>query len=262
VDTDTVLDLIKDVAAQVITPRFRSLAAGEVMEKNPGDLVTVADHESEEILTKALTAAYPDAVVLGEEVSAVDRTVLERFLASEHAFTVDPVDGTKNFVHGSPDHAVMVSEVVGGEAVRGWIWQPEHEMAWVAERGAGVFRNGERVWRKPVADDAEPQGATSMWSLRGHALGSLPELRGSWVCCGVDYPKLIEGAVDFLLYGRNSPWDHSPGSLMVAEAGGHVGHPGGERYTPRSVVPGIIVASDRATYAAVRRHSQDAFVRR
>ena len=63
---------------------------------------------------------------------------MDRFLAADHAFTVDPVDGTKNFVNGSKDHAVMVAEVRGGEVVRGWIWQPQHETAYVAERGAGA----------------------------------------------------------------------------------------------------------------------------
>jgi fructose-1,6-bisphosphatase/inositol monophosphatase family enzyme len=262
VDTNAVMDLMKDVAAEVITPRFRSLAAGEVMEKNPGDLVTVADHESEAILTRALAAAYPDAFILGEEVSSADPTVLQRYLAADHAFTVDPVDGTKNFVHGSPDHAVMISETRGGQTVRGWIWQPEHETAWVAELGAGVWRNGERVTREPVADDDEPRGATSMWTLRGHSFGHMPALVGSWVCCGVDYPKVIEGAIDYVLYGRNSPWDHSPGSLMVREAGGWVGHPDGTVYHPRSRVAGIIVAADRGTYSHVRRQAGEALAGR
>ena len=261
-DTDEVLDLMKTVAAEVITPRFRSLSDGEVMEKRPGDLVTVADRESEAILTRELTAAYPDAFVLGEELTSADPSVLDRYVAADHAFTVDPVDGTKNFVHGSPDHAVMVSETKGGETVRAWIWQPEHELGYVAERGAGVFRNGQRVSREPVADEAAPRGATSMWPLRGHSYGSLPALVGSWVCCGVDYPKLIEGAIDYLLYGRNSPWDHAPGSLMVAEAGGFVGHPDGSAYAPRQFTPGVIVAADRGTFSAVRRATRDAFAGR
>ncbi|SES43341.1 fructose-1,6-bisphosphatase [Pedococcus cremeus] len=262
VDTNAVLDLMKDVAAEVITPRFRSLSAGEVMEKNPGDLVTVADQESEVLLTRALNAAYPDAFVLGEERSSADPTVLERYLTADHAFTVDPVDGTKNFVGGSKDHAVMVSETRGGVTVRGWIWQPEHEVAWVAERGAGVYRNGERVTRTPVPDADEPRGCTSMWPLRGHAFGPMPPLVGSWVCCGVDYPKLIEGAIDYVLYGRNSPWDHSPGALMVHEAGGWVGHPDGAAYTPRSRVAGIIVAADKGTFSHVRRYAGEALAHR
>jgi fructose-1,6-bisphosphatase/inositol monophosphatase family enzyme len=262
VDTQEVLDLMKHVAAEVITPRFRSLADGEVMEKNPGDLVTIADQESEAILTRELSAAFPGAFVLGEERTSADPTTLDQYVGAEHAFTVDPVDGTKNFVHGSPDHAVMVSEVRHGQTVRGWIWQPEHEVAWVAEKGAGVERNGERVTREPVLDGVAPQGVTSIWPLRGHSLGPLPPLVGSWVCCGVDYPRLIEGSADYILYARNSPWDHSPGSLMVREAGGAVGHPDGTPYSPSALTPGIIVAADRGTYGAVRRYAADAFARR
>ncbi|KGN36941.1 inositol monophosphatase [Knoellia subterranea KCTC 19937] len=247
------LELMKQVAAEVITPRFRSLADGEVIEKNPGDLVTVADREAEVLLTKALTAAYPDAVILGEEAHSADPSILDRYVGAEHAFTVDPVDGTKNFVNGSADHAVMVAETHGGETTRAWIWQPEHEVAWVAERGAGVERNGERVTRAALGQDDQPRGATSIWSLRGHALAELPALQPSWVCCGVDYPKLIEGAVDYILYSRSNAWDHAPGSLMVTEAGGRVGHLDGVDYGPRSTQPGLIVAADRHTYSAVQR---------
>ena len=245
------LDLIRSVAAKVISPRFRALAEGDVMEKRPGDLVTVADHESEELITGALLSAHPDAVVLGEEAFAADPALLDRFRSADHAFTVDPVDGTKNFVHGNPDHAVMVSEIRGGTVVRGWIWQPAHEDAWVAERGAGVFRNGERVHRQPVIDRA-PQGATSQWSRRGESLGGLPALVGTWACCGVDYPRLLDGSIDYLLYAHSSFWDHLPGTLMLAEAGGAFGRLDGGGYDVHSRPGPLVAASDPGTLRAVR----------
>ncbi len=248
-DPDEVLDLIRSVAAKVISPRFRDLAEGEVMEKNPGDLVTVADHEAEELITAALLSAHPDAVVLGEEAFAADPGLLDRFRTADHAFTVDPVDGTKNFVHGNPDHAVMVSEIRGGTVVHGWIWQPEHEQAWVAERGAGVFRNGVRIHRAPVTGGA-PRGATSRWSRRGEVLGDLPPLVGTWACCGIDYPRLIEGAIDYLVYTHSSFWDHLPGTLMLAEAGGAYGRPDGA-YDVRSGPGALVSASDAGTLRTV-----------
>lgn len=259
--TDAVSDLLREVAAEIITPRFRALGDGEVMEKNPGDLVTVADREAEVAITAALHDAYPDVVVLGEEAFAADKGLMDRYLAAEHAFTVDPVDGTKNFVHGSPDHAVMVAEVVGGETVRAWIHQPEHGVTWTAEKGAGTFRDGVRTTTTPVPEDVAPRGATSIWSLREHALADLPAMRLSWVCCGVDYPKLVEGETDYLLYSRSNPWDHAPGTLMVTEAGGAVVHPDGTPYTPRSLRPGLVVAVDAATCRAVQRRAADAFAR-
>jgi fructose-1,6-bisphosphatase/inositol monophosphatase family enzyme len=239
------------VAEEVVTPRFRALAADEIDEKKPGDLVTVADHEAELRITETLARAYPDAVVLGEEATATDGGLLDRFRSAEHAFTVDPVDGTKNFVHGSPDHATMVAEIRAGEVVRSWIWQPQHAMAYVAERGAGAWSNGRRLVRPPLGE--VPRGVTARRSWIGRALGALRALELTWVCCGVDYPKLAEGAADYALYRRAMPWDHAPGSLLLTEAGGYVGTFDGSRYGPQQEPPlGLISAADRATYDLVR----------
>lgn len=247
------LDLIREVAERVINPRFRDLGHGEVSEKNPGDLVTAADREAEVLLTQALREAYPDAVVLGEEASHDDKGVFERYAAADHAFTVDPVDGTKNFVHGSPDHAVMVGETRGGEAVRAWIWQPQHGLAYTAERGVGAFRNGERLTRPaPSPEPGDWRGVTSKRRWLGRSLPGLRALELTWVCCGVDYPKLTEGAADYVLYGQGNPWDHVPGSLLLAEAGAHLGGADGAAYDPMVVATsGLVAAADRTTYDAV-----------
>ena len=101
----------------------------------------------------------------------------------------------------------MVGETRDGEAVRAWIWQPQHELAYVAERGAGAWRNGERL--RPAGTARRP-GAWRGGHLAAGA-GSAAQLPGlrplelTWVCCGVDYPKLVEGAADFILYGRAQP---------------------------------------------------------
>jgi fructose-1,6-bisphosphatase/inositol monophosphatase family enzyme len=251
VETDEVLTLLQDVAEEVINPRFRSLTAEQIAEKNPGDLVTVADREAEARITEVLRRAYPDALVLGEEAASADACVLEAFRSAEHAFTVDPVDGTKNFVAGSPDHAVMVAELRAGEPVRCWIWQPQHELGYVAERGAGAWRNGRRLLRPPVG--GELNGITARRSWSGRALGTLRALDLTWVCCGVDYPKLVEGAADYAIYRRPKPWDHAPGSLLLVEAGGHLGTFDGSPYRPQVDPPqGLVAAADLATYDLVR----------
>lgn len=241
-DTLDLLDLLKDVAAEVITPRFRALSSGDIMEKRPGDLVTVADHEAEERISDALRADDPDVLVVGEEASATDPALLERLVGAEHAFTVDPVDGTKNFVNGSPNHAVMVSEIRRDEVVRAWIWQPEHQVAYVVERGAGAFRNGERLDRRsPGPELSELRVLTSRPEWEGLRGGV--ELRPSAWCCGVDYPWLAEGTVDALLYSRALPWDHAPGSLFVQETGGVVRAGDGSAFRPTQVGRNDILAA-------------------
>lgn len=253
-DTDAITTVLQQVAAEVITPRFRSLGVGDVSEKNPGDLVTVADHEAEALITETLAAAYPAAVVLGEEATAADPTLLDRFATAEHAFTVDPVDGTKNFVNGSPDHAVMAAELRSGVVVRSWIWQPQHELAYVAELGAGAWRNGTRLQMAPVA--GAPRGRTSRRSWVGRRLPrtlDAPPLALTWASCGIDFPRLVEGDVDYLLYRATKPWDHAPGALLVSESGGTVATLPGSDYDPRAESrDGLIAARDEPTYAAAQ----------
>jgi len=249
VETDEVLTLLQEVAEEAINPRFRALAEHQVLEKNPGDLVTVADREAEVLITRRLREAYPDAVVLGEEHFAENPEVVTAYAAAPHAFTVDPIDGTKNFVNGSQDHGVMVAELRGPHVIRSWIWQPQHQVAYVAERGAGAFRNGERLTRPPVADPREPRGVTSYRKWIGTSLGELPPMELTLISCAIDYPKLVEGAADYIVYRGRQPWDHAPGSLLVSEAGGFLGTFGGVPYDARTIPPrGILGAATRELY--------------
>ena len=200
-DTDAVLDLLREVSARVVEPRFGRLADGEVTSKRrPGDLVTVADREAEQELTAALTARCPGALMVGEEAVAAEPRLLRGLPTAEHAFTVDPVDGTRHFVAGSPDHAMMLAELRRGETVRAWIWQPQHRRAYVAERGAGAWCDGQRL-------AARPRSGAPRWT---------------GTCCGVDYPRLATGAADVAAYLKTKPWDHLPGGLLLREAGGRV----------------------------------------
>lgn len=236
---------MQNVAAQVITPRFRSLSSEQVMEKKPGDLVTVADREAEVLITQALRAEHPDAIIVGEEATAADASLLGRLADAPHAWLIDPVDGTKNFVHGRADYAVMVAELRDGECVRGWIWQPEHRLAYVVERGGGVTCNGEPVDR--AAPELEPATFTAVTSRPAQEgpHGALTFGPTAW-CCGVDYPWLAQGRVDAIAYARGLPWDHAAGSLMTEEVGGVVRHADGTRYVPGrhpSEVPAQLIAA-------------------
>ncbi|WP_446666210.1 inositol monophosphatase family protein [Flexivirga sp. B27] len=240
-ETDDVLTLLQDVAAAVVQPRFRALADGEVMEKNPGDLVTVADRESEVEITRALRAAYPDALMVGEEAVSADRAALDAAASADHWFAIDPVDGTRNFVHGSEDYAVMVAEMRAHEVVRSWIWQPEHKRAYVAERGAGAWCGDRRLEATPRSE-SEPRGRTSKRARVGTTVGTLPPLELTWLSCGIDYPKLAESDCDYLLYNSALPWDHAAGTLLVSEASGTTRYDDGTPYDPTSTRGPLLVA--------------------
>ncbi|TIC83955.1 inositol monophosphatase [Nocardioides sp. GY 10127] len=219
-DTDGVLGMLQEVAAEVITPRFGHLDPEDVASKaHRFDLVTVADREAEVAITARLRSLFPDAVVVGEESVAADPRLLAG-VGAPHAFTVDPVDGTRHFVAGSPDHAVMLAELRAGEVVRSWIWQPQHGRAFVAERGAGAYADGVRL--------APPSSRP----------GRLLTLTAS----GIDYPRLAEGSARLGVFPKTKPWDHAPGSLLLTEAGGRVGSPSGRPYSPGTWTGRVLVA--------------------
>ena len=66
-DTDRVAAFIREAAEIDVMPRYRQLAAHEVFEKSPGDVVTIADREAEARLGRMLDGLTPGALVVGEE---------------------------------------------------------------------------------------------------------------------------------------------------------------------------------------------------
>ena len=257
---DQVADLIREVAATIVLPRFRHLSSDEITEKTPGDLVTVADQESEQALTRGLTALLPGSVVVGEEAVAADPRVLDRVRDPGAVWIVDPVDGTNNFAAGKTPFAVMVALIRDGEPVAGWILDPVGDHLTVAEAGSGAYRDGLRV--KTRTDDpgaAALRGVVARQYLPPHlrsvADENTPALAGvthGRHCAGYEYPAVALDEQQFALFWRVLPWDHVPGSLIVREAGGAVRHLDGSAYHPANSEHGLLVAANDDIWDTVR----------
>lgn len=251
VDVDAVTALVERVAATVVAPRFRDLLVGEVGEKGPGDVVTVVDHAAEAALADGLTALAPGVPVVGEEAVAADPSLL-RHLGAPLAWAVDPLDGTRAFVEGSPDYAVMVGLVAHGVPVAGWICLPEHRVTLVAERGSGAWCNGEVLVAAPRDGDPRMQVAARYLppTARARLLAELPGRPGAGriglaetVWSGHEYARLALGDVDAMLAWRTMPWDHVPGVAIVRELGGVARRLDGCDYRADVVAEGLLVAA-------------------
>nr|NLI50124.1 inositol monophosphatase [Propionibacterium sp.] len=251
--TDAVTDLIRDVAARLILPRFGHLRPDQVVAKAPGDLVTVADREAELELARVLAAHHPGALIVGEEAAFADPRLVADVPDAEQAWLIDPLDGTANFAGGRPDFGVMVAEVRNGEVVRGWIWQPVHRRLLVAEHGAGVECDGVSLPRLP--DPQDPIRGAVPRRLRREPVPGF-DLRSSSHSCAVDYPALLLGDLDLVAFRHTQAWDHAAGVLMVTELGGFAAaHPG---IPWRPGVRGPVLLS--ASSAELWRHADAALV--
>ncbi|MCP5366478.1 MAG: inositol monophosphatase [Hyphomicrobiales bacterium] len=260
-DLDRVAGQLRAAAAREILPRFRALSAGDVEEKNPGDLVTVADRAAEAFLARELAALLPGSRVVGEEAAHGDPALLAAVAGDGPVWIVDPVDGTGNFAHGNPDFAVMVALRRGGETVAAWILDPlggggAGRMA-VAERGGGAFLDGVRLSLPPAPDLAAMHGGVLTRYLPAHlrrdAEAAVPRFArvSAKLSAGHEYLDLLSGEKHFTLYYRTLPWDHAPGALMVAEAGGLAWRLDGTAYAVTDPGPGLLLAPDAGTWRAL-----------
>jgi len=257
---DQVALAIQQSADAVVVPRFQALAASEIQEKQPGDFVTIADQECEALLERALSSIAPGVPILGEEAASADPELAHRLLTSERLWVVDPVDGTRAFIDGSPDFSVMVAMIERGEATAGWIYHPMHRVMWAARRGLGTRCNGAIMRRRPThRKTAELHGFiktgfmdSKTWStIESHRHGFAGTGPGP-ASAGFSYPSVVGEAADFVMFWRTLPWDHAPGVLIAQEAGCHVARLDGSDYRPQQIRSGLLAAADQTTWAQVR----------
>lgn len=253
VDIDRVARLIIEVAAEEIVPRYQSLGAEAIRSKTcANDMVTDADELAEAQLTRRLPELLPGSQVVGEEAVYANPAILDRLQEDGPVWIIDPVDGTANFVEGSPDFACMVALVEKGQTVAGWIWAPIGARLWVAESGSGAFCNQRRIH----VSGKNSQIADLTGSLGRGLLSPAQECqykhRVRHGSAAHDYASMADGRVHFAVYNRLKPWDHAAGVLLHQEAGGYSALLRGGSYAPTLKDGELIVAPDQGVWEQVR----------
>lgn len=121
---------LADLSAAVILPKFRRpLAVANKAGKNAFDPVTAADRSAERVIRNAVKARWPDHGLIGEELGTLRD-------GARFKWVVDPIDGTRAFIMGSPLWGTLIGLLDGTETVLGLMNQPF---------------TGERFWSGPTA---------------------------------------------------------------------------------------------------------------
>ena len=259
VDMDKVTEIIREVSAEEIAPRFGQLGKGDIDTKTHAmDLVTIADTEAERVLTKRFCDLLPGSVALGEEAAHADPKLPERVFGDDAPiWIIDPVDGTKNFAHHRQPFRCMVALYHGGETVAAWIIDPLEGFSTVAEKGAGTYHNGSPVRvRSNILAAKDAKGFLISFArdrIRKY-YGHLDFFDGiaHYSCCGAEYQEIAQGLFDFCAYRNLKPWDHAPGTLLVREAGGvarYITAAGSDEYHANGNAPGLLCASSPELWA-------------
>ena len=259
-----VASILREAAIAEILPRFRNLSEGQVRHKSSvRDLVTDADEAAEKRIAAALRARFPDAVVVGEEATERDPSLLKSLADAELAFLIDPVDGTKNFASGLPLFGTMAAVTVRGEIVAGIIHDPIGGDFAIAVKGEGAWIERDGAERVPLRVSrpvplGEMEGCISWYHL-AEPLRSLVPARmpcvasvASYRCAAHEYRILASGYCHFAFYAKLMPWDHAAGWLLHQEAGGYSARFDGSPYLPTHVGGGLICATDEESWHALR----------
>ncbi|MET9730877.1 inositol monophosphatase family protein [Streptomyces sp. NPDC006458] len=221
-------EAVRKAAAAEIMPRFRQLGAHEIDQKSgPHDLVTDADREAERHLTEVLTRLLPGSVVVGEEAVHADPTTYEAIRGDAPVWIVDPVDGTRQFVHGQDGFCTLIALARHGVVYASWTYAPARDQLATAVRGQGAYLDGERLFAGAPAAGSPLRIATShpdyttdeqKRALLGlWADGTAPRACGS---AGLEYLAVARGESDATAFSWELAWDHAAGLLLVEEAGG------------------------------------------
>lgn len=188
--------------------------------------VTLADREAERLIRERIADAFPDDAILGEEFGEQPGTSGWRWI-------LDPVDGTKSFVHGVPLFGTLIGIENDGRAEVGVCRMPAlDEMAW-AGSGLGCWwqqGSGEPRAAK-VSSTAKLSEALLCYTSYGYfassgqtavfeALREGCRISRGWGDC---YGHLLvaTGRADAIVEPELHPWDAAALIPLVREAGGH-----------------------------------------
>jgi histidinol phosphatase-like enzyme (inositol monophosphatase family) len=214
-----------DAARAAILPHFRGTALGTVSkEAERYDPVTVADRASETAMRAVLADLRPDDAILGEEEGTKDGT-------SGLTWVLDPIDGTRGFVAGTPTWGVLISLNTGAGPVYGLIDQP-----YVGERFEGGFGHarmtgpqGERALAvSPSATLADatlfttfPEVGTAQDRIGFEAVRDAVKMV-RYGCDCYAYALLAAGHIDLVIEAGLQAYDIAAPIAVIEAAGGVV----------------------------------------
>ncbi len=215
-----------DISKEIILPKYKKLKDHDIKYKNGTDLVTSVDIAAEKELEKQLLKIIPNSNFVGEEAYSENKNILNLYNDNNYCWTVDPIDGTTNFVKGKDKFAIMIALTYKNKILYSWIYKPLIDEMCYAIYDQGTFIENKKILTKTVSNFNQAIGSISTKYWEDNYLDQLKILKNnfaevrSYGCIGFEYIDIALGKRNFAILSKLSPWDHIPGILIVREAGG------------------------------------------
>ena len=272
---DQVTALMVEAGQSIILPLFNNLSPDDIATKSSdSDYVTIADRDAEFWLIprlKALLSNTNDKVLVVGEESISDEPALAKKIGKALSFVIDPIDGTRNFVNGSPHFCSMISLIDHGEPLIAWIYRPIDRDVLVAVADEGVYQmllddEHQMTEWEPVSRSFERTDLTNMigtGGIKGLSGARRDEVRSQLRAirhrrligsAGCEAVLIALGEHDFLMHAKTTAWDHTPVDLMAREIGAvSYSLPRGAAFSP-SCDDAILIAPDKESWQRLANH--------
>lgn len=217
--------LIKEAineASEILNSGFGKVWEGKLKESQ-SSIVTEMDVAAEKKITHIITSRYPGHSIIGEEKGAV-------MTGSEYTWVIDPIDGTSNYAAGIPWFGTLIALLRFDQPVAAGAYLPFYDLLYYAEKGKGVFRNGQ-----PVSVSAEREIKNMLFAYSTDYSEDIEDMKKEMALWGdlarnvrnlrstnslIDFCYIIDGRFGGCINHFTKIWDIAAPYLILSEAGG------------------------------------------
>ena len=202
----------------------------DVMLKSDDSPVTIADQKADALISNGLRTAFPDIALVTEEQAATHSETADRFII------VDPLDGTKEFIHRRGDFTVNIALVENGVPVAGVVYAPaKSRLFYTDENGqsveeAGPFDKTAHGEVTPISVSKPDMNALIVVASKSHADQATADYIEKYTVAdkrsagsSLKFCLVATGEADiYPRLGRTMEWDTAAGHAVLKGAGGKV----------------------------------------
>ncbi len=212
---------------RVLTKHMDRLDSIKIETKGHNDFVSEVDRLTETEIVNTLSRSYPDHAFICEEGGEIGNK------DAEFKWYIDPLDGTKNFLHGYPAFCVSIAAAQHDRLEQAVIYNPVSQELFTATRGEGATLDGKRIrvskntaFNNALLSTGFSNNGTANYRAYRRTFDSFSEgasgirRQGS---AALELAYVAAGRLDgYWQFGLNK-WDIAAGALLVREAGGLIG---------------------------------------
>ena len=242
---------------RVLTRHMDRLDSIKIETKGHKDFVSEVDRLTEAEIVQTLSRSYSDHRFVCEESGTSGKS------DAEFVWYIDPLDGTKNYLHGYPSFCVSIAVAQHNRLEQAVIYNPISQELFTATRGGGATLDGKRlrVGKRHMEDAllSTGFGQSNEDSYRKYrrtldAFSSSASGMRRQGSAALDLAYVAAGRLDGYYQFGLSTWDIAAGALLVREAGGLIGDMTGNEGWFES--GNVVAASPKVFHSMIQTFNQ------